>query len=123
MVATGSLGIVSAVMGAQLPNTLPALIDEIITADNGLLVDNANEGDFLYTSGAWRYNAATSFTLDYFQHQIGDDLAATYDDQTLVTSFTASRSNGGGTATYMRSDLCRGLQQGRNGQSRAGQPA
>lgn len=100
LVATGTLGIVSAVMGAQLPNTLPALMDEIRVADNGLFVDNANEGDFLYTSGAWRYNASTSFTLDYFQHQIGDDLAATYDDQTLVTSFTATRSNGGGSATY-----------------------
>jgi hypothetical protein len=53
----------------------------------------------VYFSGSWRYNAATSFSIGYSTRQIGDDLAATYDDQRLVTTFTASRS-GGGTAVY-----------------------
>jgi len=92
-------------MGPQLIDTIANLLDGTADADDGLLHDAGTNGDLVYASRSSRYEKGEripfpiGMTLDYNQHQIGDGLVSTYDDQDLITSTTATRT-GGSSYTY-----------------------
>ncbi len=93
-----STNVPSQLMGPQTADTLANLLDSCAAVDNALLHDAGPGGGLVFTSGTAKYNAAVGMTLDYNLRQVGDDLAATYDDQDLVTSTTINRV-GGSSAT------------------------
>lgn len=96
---TTSTSIPAQAMGPQVISTVATILSDAAHADNGLLHDAGTLGNLVYNSGTLRYNAAIAFTLNYNQHQIGDGLAATYDDQQLVTDWAIS-DNLGHSATF-----------------------
>jgi len=103
IVVRTSSSVNSQTMGAQGVDILVNLLGDCVTVDNGSLHDAGAQGALVFTSGTARYNAPIGMTLNYQQRQIGDGLAATYDDQNLVTEVVVSRQ-GGSSIRYIDPD-------------------
>lgn len=100
----------TAAMGAQAPQTLTQLLQEIEDADRGQIFEPRQVLGLGYRPQAALYNQAAAVTIDYSQAQLGggaDELKPTYDDQFTRNDITVQRASGnvsGASYRYILND-------------------
>lgn len=85
----------TALMGAQKPTDLLAIMDECAKADMGLLFETRDALSLKYRPLAELHNDAAVLTLDYSAKQVAPPFEPVRDDQRVHNVVTAKREDGG----------------------------
>lgn len=88
--------------GPQTVDTLINLLDDAAGVDGGILYDGVSRG-LTYVCRTERENIAATLTLNASTGQIEDPIMPIDDDQGVLNSFTATKTNGA-AITYTRTD-------------------
>lgn len=83
----------TALMGAQLPDTLVNLLQDCANTDLGILYECRDQYAIGYRPRSVMYNHPADLTLSYSGHQM-NALEPVEDDQLLANDVTATRTNG-----------------------------
>ena len=91
----GDADVAPALMGAQLVNTLPALLQECADADRGILYEPRGAYNALsYKALGAHYNRPVTLALSTATHDLGAYPRKTFDDQTIHNTVTVQRPSG-----------------------------
>jgi hypothetical protein len=84
-----------AMMGAQLVNTLSALLQECADADRGIIYEPRGAVNALtYKSLGAHYNQPVTLALNTATHDLAEQPEVTYDDQSVHNTITVMRPSG-----------------------------
>ena len=81
-------------MGYQLPGAFPALIQEVMDTDGGILLEARDQSQLLMRQRVSMYNQTPKITLDLSQHQLSAPLVPEDDDRFTRNLVTVTRING-----------------------------
>lgn len=90
-------------MGYQLPGAFPALVQEVMDTDGGILLEARDQNQLLMRQRVSMYNQTPTVTLDLSQHQLSAPLAPEDDDRFTRNLITVTRTNGSSHQTSLTS--------------------
>jgi len=90
-------------MGYQLPDAFPALVQEVMDTDGGILLEARDQNQLLMRQRVSMYNQTPKLTLDLAQHQLSAPLAPEDDDRFTRNLITVTRVNGSSYRTSLTS--------------------
>lgn len=94
-----TIGMTHELMGPQSPDTYINLMEGCAKVEDGVLLDGLDQG-LTFIAHDERTSLPASLTLDASLGQIGPPLSPTDDDQLIINTYTATRTNGS-SVTYV----------------------
>lgn len=89
-------------MGYQLPGAFPALAQEVMDTDGGILLEARDQDQLLMRQRVSMYNQAPKLTLDVSQHQLSAPLVPEDDDRFTRNLITVTRINGSSSQATLK---------------------